>query len=136
MVKGELHRGTMSKSPSTEHPSYACDPLALTPAQRDRHRELLTQLIGRRVGVREFPEGVALGFQRDATLRKKLEDWVSYERICCPFLTWTLVDEGVGHMASGNGWAGRQEFLGRDTQTAGTLSFPQRPPRYAVLTSG
>ncbi len=103
----------MSKSPSTEHPSFACDLLALTPAQWDRHRELLTLLIGRRVGVRELPDGVALGLQRDATLREKLEEWVSYERICCPFLTWTLVDEGVGKVIwlRATGGPGVKNFL-------------------------
>ncbi len=98
---------------STEHPALACDLLTLTPTQADRHRTLLMDLRSSCREARELPDGIALCFQRDAILRAKLEEWVTYERICCPFLTLSFAGDGDDaciwlHMTGG---AGVKNFL-------------------------
>lgn len=102
---------TMGKS--IEGPALACDLQALTPAQRERQRVLLSELAGVCRNVRDLLDGVALGFPRDATLREKLEEWITYERICCAFLTLTLVDNQDSELVwlKATGGPGVKHFL-------------------------
>jgi hypothetical protein len=65
---------------------FACNLTALDDAQRTR-RALLEQWL--QVGaadVREFPDGYAVHLDRAARVAEHLEEFVSLESRCCPFL--------------------------------------------------
>jgi hypothetical protein len=68
---------------------FTCDLTAIAPAERRAHQELLRRLGSDAVQrLTELPDGVALRFVADAfdaVLR-----FVALERLCCPFLTFTL----------------------------------------------
>ncbi len=64
----------------------ACNLLALTPAERKRHFEVVGPTLRRlRTGVRELPNGYEFQFPSDAKTVALLNEWVARERRCCPF---------------------------------------------------
>lgn len=71
----------------TDRP-IACDVTVFTPEQRSRHDALASGLFINLSRVRELPDGYAvpipLGRWQDAA------EFVSLERLCCPFLTFIL----------------------------------------------
>jgi hypothetical protein len=93
----------------------ACNVEAFSPAQR----ECLGTLGGRwRTGVqesRELPDGYALRLQSDASAVMAAAEWMTLDRLCCPFLTYTLEIEREGgpvwlHLT---GRPGVKEFIRR-----------------------
>ncbi len=68
---------------------FTCDLTAIPPAERGAHQELIHRLVSEAAGdVVELPDGLALGFPPaayDTVVR-----FVAGERLCCPFLTFTL----------------------------------------------
>jgi hypothetical protein len=69
----------------------ACRMDAMTPVQRGRHEEVTARLRTETQEIRELPDGFAF--------RIPEEDWslaaefVSLERLCCPFLGFALEQE-------------------------------------------
>ncbi len=80
-------------TPTESESRLACDLNALDPAQRERRLILSTDLSRACQGFRELPDGFAFRFPHDAFLRQKVQEWVTYERVCCPFLTFTLEED-------------------------------------------
>lgn len=76
--------------PLRNEPPIACNVEAFSPAQR----ECWEELGGRwRLGVqerRELPDGYALRIQSDAGAVMAAAEWMTLDRLCCPFLTYTL----------------------------------------------
>jgi hypothetical protein len=72
---------------ATKHESpFACDRLALTPEIRKRHFDVVgPKLRTLRTGVRELPDGYEFAFPSDQATFDLLAEWVSQERLCCPF---------------------------------------------------
>jgi hypothetical protein len=65
---------------------FACDRLALSPADRTRHfDELGPALRSMRTTVRELPNGYAFQFPADPKTIALVAEWVAGERACCPF---------------------------------------------------
>ena len=72
-------------APSHQSP-FACDRLALSPAQRTRHfDELGPALRQLRTDVRELPDGYEFAFAWDPKTFSMITEWVEQERACCPF---------------------------------------------------
>ena len=74
----------------TEDPPFACNLAALTKDQRQRHIELSKQMRSGIQEVRELPDGYALRFASDSKTILSLAEFVSYERLCCPFFKFTM----------------------------------------------
>src|SRR3954470_15907011 len=70
--------------------SLACDMAALSPAQRERRAELVRALAADGLAVAEVPAGYALQLPADAGHILAAAEFVSLERLCCPFLTLAL----------------------------------------------
>lgn len=68
----------------------ACDLNAFDAAQRARHSALLGELRARRLDVREVADGYAFSYPAESETIVKLAEWVSLERLCCPFLDFSL----------------------------------------------
>ncbi len=68
---------------------FTCDLTAIAPAERRAHEELIRRLVSETVGeIVELPDGLALRFAADAC--DTVVRFLANERLCCPFLTFTL----------------------------------------------
>jgi hypothetical protein len=84
-----------------------------TPAQREAHVQTTTGLIQSVLRVREVENGYQFTFPNDSNLLLVIARFISDERLCCPFLKFTLnVFSDTEPIAlTLTGPAGTQEFL-------------------------
>src|SRR5260370_1918415 len=69
--------------------AFTCDLTAIAPAEREGHQELIRRLVSETIGdSMELPDGLALRLPADAY--DAVVRFVAGERLCCPFLTFTL----------------------------------------------
>jgi hypothetical protein len=72
--------------PSFAESPFACDRAALTPQARKRHfDELSPALRARKKSIRELPDGFEFEFPSDTATFQLVSEWVTGERLCCPF---------------------------------------------------
>src|SRR5438445_4556537 len=70
---------------------FACDRSALTPAERKHHFDEVIPAVRKLViGAKELPDGYSFELPADAKAIQLAAEWVSRERLCCPFLDITL----------------------------------------------
>lgn len=81
-------------------PVLVCRIGALRPEERDRHAELLSELKSSIRGVEERPDGYAFRFPGEGDLFRRLAEWATLERVCCPFLGFELLLEPDGGAAT------------------------------------
>src|SRR5262245_51286308 len=67
---------------------FACNMNALTKADRARHQELTKSLLASVKEQKELADGY--GFRFPAESLTTVAEWVSLERLCCPFFTFEL----------------------------------------------
>jgi hypothetical protein len=76
---------TAACSFATESP-FACNRAALTAQQRTRHfDELSPALRARKKNIHELPNGFEFEFPPSTETFQLVSEWVSGERLCCPF---------------------------------------------------
>jgi hypothetical protein len=69
--------------------TFACDMTAIPAADRPAHHTLTRRLMTEAaVDIRELPDGFAFRFP--AGEYQAVAEFVGRERLCCPFLTFTL----------------------------------------------
>ncbi|MBI3797735.1 MAG: hypothetical protein HY268_12310 [Deltaproteobacteria bacterium] len=85
----------MKKPPVTESP-IACDFSALTAEQRAHRQILARQMHAVTKEVRELPDGYAFRFSAEPELCLTLAEFITLERLCCPFFTFILELEREG----------------------------------------
>ena len=68
--------------------TFVCNIGAMTPAQKVRYRELIGALKESMLRVEDLPNGYR--FSLPDNLWMQAAEFVSLERLCCPFLTFTL----------------------------------------------
>jgi hypothetical protein len=100
------------KSP-VESP-IACEVGGLDAQQRSRQRAVLAALRSSFQEVREMPEGYAFRLPASASSILTVAEFISLERVCCPFLDFTLEvgREGGPLWLRLGGREGGKEFLG------------------------
>ena len=90
-----------------------CNMDVFTPAQRDFHIENTTQLMQAVQTIQEVENGYQFTFSSETEMITKIAEFISNERLCCPFLNFTLkvnsVDEPMSLSLAGP--IGTQEFL-------------------------
>lgn len=74
----------------------ACDMSAIEPGERARHVASAGELFRAVEEIRELPEGYAFRLPKDSDTLRKAAEFVSLERLCCPFLGFTLELEPEG----------------------------------------
>ena len=84
----------------------ACDMSVLSPAQRDGHIAISRELFSNLKEIRELPNGYEIRLDGPTVIMKAAE-FVSLEKLCCPFLNFTIEVEAE----SGPVWLG---LTGRD----------------------
>ena len=70
---------------------FACDRSALTPEARKHHFDEVTPAVRKLMkSQKELPDGFAFEFPPDAAAIRVVAEWVASERLCCPFLDFTM----------------------------------------------
>ena len=90
-----------------------CNMDVFTPAQREVHIHNTIELIQAVQRVREVENGYEFTFPNESVIISKIAEFISNERLCCPFLNFTLdVPSNTEVVAlSLTGPIGTQEFL-------------------------
>jgi hypothetical protein len=78
---------------------YACDMNAMTADQRARYGALAAELFAGVRQTRELADGYAFRFDGDADTLLRLAEFVSLERLCCPFFR-LLIEAQPGNAAT------------------------------------
>jgi len=82
----------------TETPApMVCDLTRLSGAERQRLESVVAELFPSAREVRGLVDGYALSFpDASAGTLAKLAEFIAYDRLCCAFLTHSLVSESAG----------------------------------------
>ena len=90
-----------------------CNMNVFTPAQRHAHIQVTTQLIQAVQSIQEVENGYAFTFPNESEYITKLTEFIANERLCCPFLEFTLNVSAKTERLSLSlaGPSGTQEFL-------------------------
>ncbi len=91
----------------------ACNMDVFTPAQREAHLQATTELIQGVQSVREIANGYEFRFPNETGFITGIAEFISNERLCCPFLEFNLnLISNQEHVSlSLRGPTGTQEFL-------------------------
>jgi hypothetical protein len=91
----------------------ACNMGVFTPAQREFHTQTTTELVQAVQKVQEVENGYEFRFPNETEFITKIAEFISNERLCCPFLTFSLniVSNREPVSLSLTGPLGTQEFL-------------------------
>lgn len=91
----------------------ACNMNVFTPTQREAHIQNTTRLIQAAQKVWEIGDGYAFTFPNDTQFISSIAEFISNERLCCPFLEFTLkvVSNHEPVSLSLTGPTGTQDFL-------------------------
>lgn len=63
---------------------------AFDPVERKRHIDAISEVFGAVEEIRELPHGYAFRLPNDADWVVKAADFITKERLCCPFFGFTL----------------------------------------------
>ncbi|NOU70347.1 hypothetical protein GC098_02665 [Paenibacillus sp. LMG 31458] len=69
----------------------ACCHTVFTKEERLDYKEIWSELDKRRLAVTEIEAGFQYQFPGDSDTLRYLSVWISLERKCCPFLTFTVI---------------------------------------------
>lgn len=74
-------------------PALACDLTAIPDAERDHHASVARSLFAAVAEVRDLPDGHAFRLPAEAGALTLAAEFVSRERLCCPFFTFAIEAE-------------------------------------------
>ena len=91
-------QSTAGKTMTSENPPgnsdgeapFACSLTALSAAERQHHKELSAELHAAVKEIRELPKGYGFRLSGERRSLAMLSEWVSLERLCCPFFTFQI----------------------------------------------
>ena len=72
---------------------FVCNMNALSGVQRERYKQVLQNLNGNRLAVKELSDGYAFRFKAESQLIQDTAEFIVYERLCCPFFDFELAVE-------------------------------------------
>jgi hypothetical protein len=92
---------------------FVCRPESLSASQRERWQTLLKQLSAAKQEVRELQGGYAFYLPANPSIIRDTSEWITYERLCCPFLDFSLEVQGEAGVVwlKLTGRKGVKEFL-------------------------
>ena len=91
----------------------ACNIGVFTPVQREAHILSTTALMGQIEAIQDIENGYQFMFPNETELITKLAKFIANERLCCPFLKFTLSvsQDNEPIVLALTGPIGTQEFL-------------------------
>ena len=75
---------------------FACDMTAIAPEQRGAHVATIKKLFSLVKSKRELPDGYAFELPNDSDVLLTSAEFISLERLCCPFFGFELHVEREG----------------------------------------
>ncbi len=96
---------------NNEETVFACNPSALDKEQRARYGVVTKQLIATKQEVNELADGYAFHFPANQQTIKDVTEFITYERLCCPFLNFEMAVEGENLLLRLKGKEGIKEFI-------------------------
>ena len=102
----------------------ACNPNAITAEQRERWLEVGTQLYAAVLEVQELPDGYTFRLPSDPEMLLLVAEDLNFERLCCPFIHFTLDIEPNGgpFWLRFTGGEGVKEFLRMSFESSNLLN--------------
>src|SRR5215207_4771376 len=93
--------------------ALVCNMGVFSPNQRESHTRTTTDLIQAVQSVRGVENGYELTFPNETKFISKIAEFISNERLCCPFLKFTLniISDHEPLSLALTGPIGTQEFL-------------------------
>src|SRR5436305_10154840 len=116
----------------------ACDMSAFAPAERSRHLAAIEEVFGAVKEIRELPDGYAFRLPGESAWVMKIADFITRERLCCPFFGFALElePEGGALWLSLTGREGIKPFvlaeIGHALKSAVRLAAPGTRARWAA----
>lgn len=80
----------------TDATAIACDLRAIDAAQREHHQIKTQELFAASQEVKELPDGYAFRLPAEPAFMLKAAEYISLERLCCPFFNFVLELESEG----------------------------------------
>ncbi len=80
----------------TEESPFACDMTMIAPERRGAHIATIKKLFGLVQITRELPDGYAFELPNDSDVLLTAAEFISLERLCCPFFGFALEIEHEG----------------------------------------
>ena len=92
----------------------ACNHNAIPPDDQNRYRDLMSRLRASIAARIELPLGYSYALNTQSLSLPELADWVTLERLCCPFVNFLIEIDAAGavHLTV-RGPEGRQACVGR-----------------------
>jgi hypothetical protein len=75
--------------------SFACNLEAIDPSARPRYNELLNRIRSAMQARTEVASGYVFQMDSKVVTLPEAAEWITMERLCCPFLTLQLSTTGV-----------------------------------------
>jgi hypothetical protein len=90
---------TTRESPMQTEGKFYCNTKALSPAERERHKQLTEKLMYAKTKVVETEKGYEFQFSPSSVSIAELGDWAVAESKCCPFFNFHIDLEQHGTLA-------------------------------------
>jgi hypothetical protein len=87
------------ESPMQSEGKFYCNTKALSPAERERHKQLTEKLMHAKTKVVESEKGYEFQFSPSSVSIAELADWAVAESKCCPFFDFHIDLEQHGTLA-------------------------------------
>jgi len=84
------------KESATKESPFACNVAGISAERRPRYMALAKKLVSTKQEVRELADGYAFRFPVEASTIQDLAEFITYERLCCPFFDLEIVVEREG----------------------------------------
>lgn len=91
--KAEIKDGNNMQTITQNETPFACNMLALNAEEKKRVLELLKELKTKKQEIKELPDGYAFRYPMDNQNIKDVAEFITYERLCCPFFQFDLTVE-------------------------------------------
>ena len=95
-------------------PNLACDIQAIGASQRPRYHDLVARLRSSMRDRKELPEGYEYLLDSTKITMAEVSEWVTLERLCCPFLIFQLEGAGKDSRLTMRGPDGVKAILGAE----------------------
>ena len=116
-AKPKKPQSRAGKAMTTDNPQadapFACSLTAMSAAERERYGKLSEKLHAAVKEIRELREGYAFRLAGERETIAMVAEWISLERLCCPFFTFQLevASEGAPIWLRMTGREGVKEFM-------------------------
>ena len=93
------------------HLALACNLKAVGAAHRPRYNELVGRLRSAIQERTELQDGYCYSLRSNEITPREVAEWITMERLCCPFLVFQLEAKGEAVQLTLSGPAGAKEIL-------------------------